>query len=296
MSDAPGVIFGEVLFDRFPDGREVLGGAPFNVAWNLHHLGEPVLFVGAVGRDAPGERVREAMRAGGLTDSALYAHPERPTGAVEVTVEAGEPTYRILPDQAYDDLPPNVPDSVPAAIPLLYHGTLALRSGNRHLQAGLQARAERRFVDANLRLPWYDVADVHALLHGAEVVKLNADELAELAPDVAPEERAAALLETCAIGEALIVTLGADGARIHPRGQAPVEAAAPPVAALQDAVGAGDAFASVAILGLRHGWSWPVILERALDYAARVCTLQGATTGDTEFYRAAVTAWQSPRD
>ncbi len=28
-------VFGEVLFDHFPDGRRVLGGAPFNVAWNL---------------------------------------------------------------------------------------------------------------------------------------------------------------------------------------------------------------------------------------------------------------------
>jgi len=28
-------IFGEVLFDHFPDGSRVLGGAPFNVAWHL---------------------------------------------------------------------------------------------------------------------------------------------------------------------------------------------------------------------------------------------------------------------
>ncbi|MCG2635366.1 MAG: carbohydrate kinase, partial [Gammaproteobacteria bacterium] len=26
-------IYGEVLFDHFPDGSRVLGGAPFNVAW-----------------------------------------------------------------------------------------------------------------------------------------------------------------------------------------------------------------------------------------------------------------------
>ena len=28
------VVFGEVLFDCFPDGSRVLGGAPFNVAWH----------------------------------------------------------------------------------------------------------------------------------------------------------------------------------------------------------------------------------------------------------------------
>ena len=33
------VIFGEVLFDCFDDNRHILGGAPFNVAWNLKALG-----------------------------------------------------------------------------------------------------------------------------------------------------------------------------------------------------------------------------------------------------------------
>jgi len=38
LTDSP-VLFGEILFDRFPDGREVLGGAPFNVAWHLRGFG-----------------------------------------------------------------------------------------------------------------------------------------------------------------------------------------------------------------------------------------------------------------
>ena len=33
------VVYGEVLFDCFPDGRRVLGGAPFNVAWGLKGFG-----------------------------------------------------------------------------------------------------------------------------------------------------------------------------------------------------------------------------------------------------------------
>ncbi|MGD9171680.1 MAG: carbohydrate kinase, partial [Candidatus Thiodiazotropha sp.] len=32
-------IFGEVLFDCFPTGEQVLGGAPFNVAWHLQAFG-----------------------------------------------------------------------------------------------------------------------------------------------------------------------------------------------------------------------------------------------------------------
>jgi hypothetical protein len=38
-------LFVEVRFDRFQDGRRILGGAPFNVAWNLRALGEdPAIF------------------------------------------------------------------------------------------------------------------------------------------------------------------------------------------------------------------------------------------------------------
>ena len=32
-------VFGEVLYDQFPDGRRILGGAPFNVAWHLAAFG-----------------------------------------------------------------------------------------------------------------------------------------------------------------------------------------------------------------------------------------------------------------
>ena len=33
------LVVGEVLFDEFEDGAQVLGGAPFNVAWHLQGFG-----------------------------------------------------------------------------------------------------------------------------------------------------------------------------------------------------------------------------------------------------------------
>jgi fructokinase len=47
------VIFGEVLFDNFPD-KQVLGGAPFNVAWHLQGFGDNPLFISRVGDDSRG--------------------------------------------------------------------------------------------------------------------------------------------------------------------------------------------------------------------------------------------------
>ena len=45
MSSAVPVVFGEVLFDIFPDGAKHLGGAPFNVAWHLQAFGDQPLFL-----------------------------------------------------------------------------------------------------------------------------------------------------------------------------------------------------------------------------------------------------------
>ncbi len=60
------VVFGEVLFDRFPDGCEVLGGAPFNVAWNLQALDARPILVSRVGNDRLGRRILAAMKEWGM--------------------------------------------------------------------------------------------------------------------------------------------------------------------------------------------------------------------------------------
>ena len=288
------VIFGEVLFDRFPDGGDILGGAPFNVAWNLRMLGAHPLFVGAVGNDDLGQRVRAAMIGAGLDTSGLQVTPDAPTGTVQVMLESGEPRYDILADQAYDRVDAGaLGDVIPDPIPLLYHGTLALRAeSSRGACNWLTGRARRRFVDVNLRQPWYRPDGVPDLIRGADYVKLNGDELRELAVGADEGTRVASLMAEADIREAVILTAGAAGAAIHTRAATPFAAPAPPVANLRDPVGAGDAFASVVILGILSGWSWPLILERALDFAARVCTLQGATSTDPAFYANAAGAWQ----
>jgi len=287
------LIFGEVLFDCFDDGGNILGGAPFNVAWNLRMLGADPLFVGAVGNDELGQQVRTAMVGAGLDTRALQVTTEAPTGRVQVSLHAGEPSYDILADQAYDRVEAGSLESVVSErAPLLYHGSLALRSEpSRSACDWLAGRSERRFVDVNLRRPWYQRDTVLDQIRGADYVKLNLDELRELAEGSDDQTRIASLFEQVGIREAVILTSGAAGAGIHTRDGGRVAAPAPEVSDLRDPVGAGDAFASVVILGILGGWGWEVTLERALDFAARVCTLQGATSTDPDFYAAARVAW-----
>ena len=55
------IAFGEILVDQFRD-REVLGGAPFNVACHLGALGAHPVLVTRTGQDALGDTLLRAMR------------------------------------------------------------------------------------------------------------------------------------------------------------------------------------------------------------------------------------------
>lgn len=98
------LIFGEALFDVMPDGSCVLGGSPFNVAWHLQAFGLRSLMVTRVGDDEPGVEVLAAMTSWGMDISGGQRDDVSPTGQVQVELVGGEPTFHILPDQAYDHL------------------------------------------------------------------------------------------------------------------------------------------------------------------------------------------------
>ena len=126
LSQGRPVVFGEVLFDTFPDGAAVLGGAPFNVAWHLQGFGLDPLFISRIGDDEPGTRVLDTMRAWGMDIRGLQVDDDHPTGKVQVSLDHGQPSFSILADQAYDfiELEAAVGAATRAAPALLYHGSL----------------------------------------------------------------------------------------------------------------------------------------------------------------------------
>jgi len=95
-------IFGEVLFDEFPDGNRVLGGAPFNVAWHLQAFSQTPLFISRVGNDSEGSQICKSMLNWGMNIDALQTDEKLPTGKVIVELEDGEPSYDIIAPAAYD--------------------------------------------------------------------------------------------------------------------------------------------------------------------------------------------------
>ncbi len=290
VRDRP-IIFGEVLFDCFEDGKRILGGAPLNVAWHLSGFGLDPILISAVGDDADGAAVLETMTSWGLSTCGVAVDPQHPTGLVDVRVVEGQPAFSILPGRAWDFIPATTAETTAArGGRFLYHGTLASRSpvSAASLQL-LRAMHLPTFVDVNLRPPWWNRDAVMRLVTGSRWVKLNSEELAAvLGPENGGQD--AERLRRHLDLEAVILTRGAEGALV--RTAAGRHSAAPQrLESVADTVGAGDALSAVTILGLLRDWPWSVILERAVAFAGRVCRIQGAVARERGFYQRALAQW-----
>lgn len=298
MIEGQPILFGEVLFDCFADGNIVLGGAPFNVAWHLQGLGLMPQLISRVGGDQRGSVVLRLMQEWGLSVDAMQLDPEHPTGVVAVQLKDGEPSYNILPDQAYDFIDTDaVLESVQAtAAGLVYHGSLAMRNATSRA-ALLRLLAESQlpvFLDLNLRQPWWDSAHTVSLLRRATWVKINGDELnsamrGQFDTLQAQQQAARELFVQCEL-HMLVVTRAAEGAfMVLPEGII-LDGAAVPAQNLVDTVGAGDGFAAVLIAGLMQGLPAQQMLDQAIAFASRLCEQRGATGQEMSLYTGLATA------
>jgi len=290
MSDGRLCVFGEVLFDHFPDGSRVLGGAPFNVAWHLQAFGLQPHFISCVGNDAEGVEVRAAMQRWGMDLDGLGTDPQRPTGRVEVRFDDGEPSYEIVCPAAWDAI-----TTEPTAPPcrLLYHGSLALRQpiSRASLETLRVQHPQTVFVDVNLRPPWWQRADLKAVLHGAHWVKLNIDELVKLQPSGGSDADNAAAFLTAYGLHGLILTHGSQGAEVLTSDGNRCLVTPERDIDVVDTVGAGDAFASVVILGIIKDWTLDLMLQRAQAFASALVGRRGATVHEQGFYREFLSQW-----
>ncbi len=287
------VIFGEVLFDCFPDGNSVLGGAPFNVAWHLQAFGMSPVVVSSIGDDELGQSVKSAMLDWGMGVSGLQLDPLHPTGSVDIEFNKGEPQYTIVEHRAYDYIDASMLPLLPRNR-LLYHGSLALRNqASRGALSSLkQHHGDTVFMDVNLRDPWWEKTFVLGLADDADWVKLNEDELVQLGSGAGDfESQAREFLSTHHL-KGLVVTLGAKGAIALTGNGAHAEVTPSQTLDVVDTVGAGDAFTSVLILGITLQWPLQQTMQRAQQFASLMVGQQGATVHDKDFYQAMITDWR----
>ena len=278
-------IFGEVLFDCFSTGDEILGGAPFNVAWNLQAFGDQPKLISRIGKDNHGLRVLEAMRNCRMSTTAIQMDDKHPTGRVEVRIQNNEPSYNIVANSAYDFIEADLlPDSMAGGI--LYHGTLCLRNQNSRIAYSTISQNQnlKIFLDVNLRSPWWQRDEVFDWINKAHWVKMNEEELRLLSSSTTDIHLQMTELQTTYGLEQVIVTCGAQGTLIRTIDGSFHSLTPDKVEKMVDTVGAGDAFSSVYIHGLLAGWPIDLNLQYAQQFACNVIGLRGATTTESSFY------------
>ena len=292
------LLFGEVLFDIFAD-KSVIGGAPFNVARHLRGFGLHPLFISRIGMDELGNQILSQLRRWDLDISAIQTDPDHETGRVQVTELAGQPSYTIRENQAYDHIQPiSCKDYQSTGSSLIYHGTLALRGENNRstfskITSELQSPI---FVDLNLRPPWWQPKVVQTVLQNATWAKMSLDEIQEVAAFSAiATSSLAATAKTVAERyqlQAIFVTDGENGSYCWQEGTMAFQPALKN-SAFKDSVGAGDAFTAVCILGLLKGWPTVLSMARAAAFAAAICGERGALPKDEALYRTISAGWEA---
>jgi fructokinase len=272
---------GELLWDVYPDGHRVAGGAPFNFAFHCHQLGHPATIISRVGNDKWGQQLRDRVRELGLSDEFIQSDPHHTTGSVQVSLTSdGQPSYTITENVAWDWITwtPELAERVVSAKAICF-GTLAQRSrisAQTIRQAVKQANGLRVF-DVNLRQQ-VDCLSLFETLRLVHWVKLNELEVQRLTQVCGRSfQRLMNDHVTCVGARATwIVTRGPHGCVIYPADGDPITE---PGVAVQvaDTVGAGDAFIAAMLCRYLEGNPLRECAQFANRYAARVCEQFGAT-------------------
>ncbi|RBN50467.1 carbohydrate kinase family protein [Flavobacterium psychrolimnae] len=273
------VAYGEVLWDVFANEKKI-GGAPLNVALRMKTLGCEVAMISCVGNDEDGEAIISQVKSLGLKTDAIIKSEDFPTGLVNVTLnERGSASYEISYPSAWDKIVLNdlARNSVNNADVLIY-GSLVCRDqvSRQALEELLELKIYKVF-DVNLRKPHYSYEMLEQLMHSADFIKFNDEELLEItaameSPFTSLEDNMNFIAERTKV-KAICVTRGKHGALLMWEGQLyenegyPVEVA--------DTVGAGDSFLAALIASLLTG----IAPQTAIDFACAVGALVAEAPG-----------------
>jgi fructokinase len=271
--------WGEILWDRFPDGAR-LGGAPANVAFHLAALGGSVALASRVGDDDAGRTAIAAMAARGVDTSLIQLDARRPTGAVDVAVDAeGNATYTLNRGGAWEHIAwsSEVGARLSHAAALCF-GTLSQRTdaGREALERAIAAAPPGclRVCDPNLRPSGVDADVVRTSLAAATVVKINEREEQQLRILFGVADSIDWLMTRSA--RVVALTRGAGGSRLITRA-GEHDCAGFPAASGGDTVGAGDAYTATLVHMLLRDRATAEINETACRVGCFVASVRGAT-------------------
>jgi 5-dehydro-2-deoxygluconokinase len=256
-----------------------VGGCPTNISVGARRLGLRSALLTAVGDDQVGDFVLKFLEREGVDTRFIPHKPGHRTSAVIMSIQPPDrfPLTFYRDNCADRELTVSDVDHAPiadAAI-LVVSGTglshEPSRSATMYAAARAQARSRSVIVDIDYRPDqWVDrttfASAMQSLLRHAHIALGTEEEIAAAVDGAAPIDQMAGLVLDGG-PETLVVKRGSAGSRVYTRDGSRVDIPPFEIEVL-NVLGAGDAFASGFIYGLRQGWE--------LARAARIGNATGA--------------------
>ena len=230
-----------------PDMRREFGGCAGNIAYTMKLLGADPVIMATVGDDF--SAYRERLNQFGLDQSHIRAVPKTFTAQAFITTDLADNQITAFHPGAMNHAHENkVADASGVTLGIVApDGRQGMLDHARQFhEAGIPF-----IFDPGQGLPMFSGVELQQFVELADYVAVNDYEAKLL------QERTGHKLERLAKDvKALIVTLGAQGARIYAEGEVHDIPAAKPHA-IMDPTGCGDAFRAGLMTAMQKGMDWP---------------------------------------
>ncbi len=274
------ICFGEVLWDILPTQR-VAGGAPMNVAIRLQSLGIQTQIISKIGKDIQGKELLSIIQSKNVDTSLIQNDEQLNTGEVLVKLDKnGIATYDIVYPVAWDKI--IISEKHAEAIKnseAFVFGSLVCRDKiSRNTLFYLLDFATFKVFDVNIRKPFYDIKLIEEIMVKADFIKLNNEELAEIAMELGSKtknlfENIQFISKKTNTGF-ICVTKGKDGAVLFVENQIYTNNGYH--VKVEDTVGAGDSFLGALLSKILYSKDYDNALKYACAVGALVAQHKGA--------------------
>ena len=279
MNTKKAICFGEILWDLFPSGKKI-GGAPLNVAFRMTQLGIPTTMISAIGSDALGEELQQAVAEKGVA-TMLQKKKSFPTGTVDVSLNTmGSAQYTIPMPVAWDHISYTtaIEKKVQEADCFVFGSLVARSTESKETLQRLLPLASYKVFDLNLRKPHYNLTELLEWMQQANLIKCNEEELAELVREYGSNasdlEQQVAFLAAHTNSSQLCITLGSNGALWYENQRFLYQSGFS--IKVKDTVGAGDSFLATLLSGILTDQPMSENLQNACAIGALVASKAGA--------------------
>src|SRR5882757_8542574 len=251
-----------------------IGGAG-NVARNIAALGARCIFVGLVGEDEAGSKLKAELAKESRIEAVLVSDSSRPTTRKVRFVSEHFSSHMLRADweQALPAAASVEQTLIDAILPQIARADIVLLSD--YAKGVLTARVIRNTIDAARKLGKRVIVDPKsanfAIYRGATLLTPNRKEFSEATRSRADSEEsiAAAAQDAMQLAdcEAILVTQSEHGMTLVPRKGEAIHVPAHPVK-VRDVSGAGDTVAAMLAVTLAAGADWETALRMATAAAA----------------------------